>query len=160
MNGSSTSFLLVLPLAALMLVGGAEEPSRSVHLIAARQPTVELVCPPEVRLGDTVAITLRVRHDGSQPLALQLPGRPVAFDVVIMGANGIEVWRRLHGTVTASALMLVQLAPGEFRDFTAEWAQVDNAGRPVGPGTYLVRGILPLEGRRLTTAAGELLIAR
>lgn len=154
-----------------MLFGAADGPlpgvSAQPHLLRSRggkltvsQPSVKLVLPPEVRLGDTVAITLRVRNHGSRPLELQLPGRPAAFDIVVTGPDGAEIWRRLHGAVTASALMLVQLAPGESRDFTVDWVQVDNAGRQVGPGTYSVRGILPLQKRRLTTATTELIIAR
>jgi hypothetical protein len=164
--------LLLLPLATFMLAGAADGPpggvsaqphllrSRGIQLTAASQPSVELVFPPEVRLGDTVAIALRLLNHGSQPLVLQLPGRPPAFDVVILGPDGAEIWRRLHGAVTASALMLLQLAPGEARDFTMGWAQVDNAGRQVGPGTYGMRGILPLQSGRLTTATAELIIAR
>lgn len=125
-----------------------------------RQLAVELVVSPDVRLGDTVAITLRVRNEGTEPVELQLPGRPVAFDVVIVGPDGGEVWRRLRGAVTGSALMLVQLAPGAVRDFTVRWAQVDNNGRPVAPGRYKVLGILPIQPRRLTTAAHELVITR
>jgi intracellular proteinase inhibitor BsuPI len=123
------------------------------------QPTVELVLPPKVRLGDPVAITLEVRNDGSQALDLELPGRPVAFDIIILGPDGTEVWRRLHHAMTGSALMLLRLKPGESREFTAEWAQVDNHGRRVPPGRYLVRGVLPAQMGRLMTKDHELVIA-
>lgn len=124
------------------------------------QPSVQLVLPPKVRLGDTVTITLRVRNDGSRPLDLELPGRPVAFDIVVLGPDGAEVWRRLHNFVTGSALMLLRLEPGEVREFTAQWAQVDNDGRPVAPGSYHVRGVLPVQNQRLTTAPRELVIVQ
>jgi hypothetical protein len=123
------------------------------------QPTVELVLPPKVRLGDTVAIALEVRNDGSQALDLELPGRPVAFDIIILGPDGTEVWRRLHNTMTGSALMLLRLKPGESRKFTAEWGQVDNYGRMVAPGRYRVRGVLPAQTGRLMTVDRELIIA-
>ena len=126
----------------------------------ATQPTVELVLPPQVHLGDTVAVTLRLRNDGSQPLDLELPGRPVAFDVIILRPDGAEVWRRLRNMVTGSALMLLRLKPGEVREFTAQWAQVDNDGRRVAPGSYSVRGVLLVQKSRLTTAARQLVIAR
>lgn len=124
------------------------------------QPTIELVLPPRVRLGDTVAIALEVRNDGSQALDLELPGRPVAFDIVILGPDGTEVWRRLHNSVAGSALMLLRLNPGERREFTAKWGQVDNHGRRVKPGRYLVRGVLPAQTGRLTTVDRDLVIAR
>ena len=133
--------------------GWLEEPQ-------APQPTIELVLPPRVHRGDRVAIVLRVRNDGSQPLNLELPGRPVAFDVIIRGRDGAEVWRRLRNTMTGSALMLLRLKPGQVREFSAQWAQVDNDGRPVAPGSYSVRGVLPVQKGRLTTAARELIVTR
>jgi hypothetical protein len=126
----------------------------------APQPTIELVLPPQVHLGDRVMIALRVRNDGSRLLNLELPGRPVAFDVIIRGPDGAEVWRRLRNTITGSALMLLRLKPGQVREFSAQWAQVDNDGRPVAPGSYSVRGVLPAQEGRLTTAVRELIITR
>lgn len=122
------------------------------------QPTVELVAPPKVQLGDTVEIALRVRNDGSEPMDLELSGRPVGFDVVITGPDGREVWRRLRDGAVGAALMLLTLEPGAARDFTVRWAQVDRAGGAVGPGRYTVRGILPMGARRITTAPHDLVI--
>lgn len=123
------------------------------------QPTVELEVPSKVRLGDTVEITLRLRNDRPDPLDLQLSGRPVAFDIVITGPGGQEVWRRLHHVMVTSALMLLRLEPGQSREFTARWPQQDNQGRPVPPGRYTVQGALPTGSRPLTSAPRDLLIA-
>jgi hypothetical protein len=122
------------------------------------QPTVELLAPSKVRSGDTVEIVLRVRNDGSKPIDVELTGRPVGFDVVVTGPDGKEVWRRLEGTAVASALMLLTLRPGEGRDFTARWGQVDQAGRAVAPGRYVLHGILPMGRRQMTAAPRELVI--
>jgi hypothetical protein len=122
------------------------------------QPTIELLAPPEVHVGDTVEIVLRLRNDGPKPIDLELTGRPVAFDVIVTGPDGKEVWRRLEGAAVASILMLLTLQPGEGRDYTAQWAQVDRAGRAVAPGRYVLQGILPMGRRRMTTAPRDLLI--
>lgn len=125
------------------------------------QPTpasVELLLPHTVRLGDTVPITLQVRNEGKQPIQLELPGRPVAFDVIVQGPGGTEVWRRLRGVVTPSILMLLRLEPGEAREFTTRWPQVDHGRRPVAPGSYQVWAVLPIGPERLTTRREELVI--
>ena len=121
-------------------------------------PTVDLVLPPTARLGEAVPITVRLRNTSSQPVNLELPGRPVAFDVVVTGTDGTDVWRRLHNRVTGSALLMLRLGPGESRDFATEWPQVDNQGRPVPAGSYNVQGMLPVGSTRLVTASRELLL--
>ena len=128
--------------------------------VRAAQPSVELVLPSHAQAGDTVPITLRLRNQGDHGLDLQLPGRPVQFDIVIATPDGAEVWRRLRHGATGSALMVLHLAPGEFQDFTTTWLQVDNAGRRVAPGSYHVRGLLPLPQEGLSTAPRELVIER
>jgi hypothetical protein len=124
------------------------------------QPTVELIAPSKVRAGDTVEIVLRIRNDGPKPIDLELSGRPVAFDVVVTGPDGQQVWRRLEGAAVASILMLLTLQPGEGRDFAAQWAQEDQAGRTVAPGRYVLHGVLPMGRRQMTTAPHQLLIER
>lgn len=150
--------LTALP--ALATPGGAPRPADGPvrQEAAVDQPTVELLLPPRVRLGDTVAITIRVRNDGSRPAELRLAGRPVAFDIVIRAADGSEVWRRPREGAVGAALIAMRLAPGQAHDFTVRWAQVDSGGSPVAPGRYLVRGVLPAERRRLTTGPRELVI--
>jgi len=132
----------------LLLLGGA----------GVRQPRVELVAPSKVRAGEPVDIALRVRNDGSMPIDLELSGRPVGFDVVVLGPDGREVWRRLRDSVVGAALMLLTLEPGETRDFEVRWTQVDSAGRAVAPGRYTLRGTLPMGAGRMTTAPHQLVI--
>jgi len=134
--------------AAVLLLGGAD----------VKQPAVELVAPSTVSAGDTVEIVLRIRNDGPRPLDLELSGRPVGFDIVVTGADGAEVWRRLAGSAVGAALMLVTLQPGETRDFSAHWDQVDSLGRTVSPGRYILYGILPMGARRVRTSSRELVI--
>lgn len=137
------------------LLGGSPEGSGTMQ---ATSPVVEIILPPKVGVGDTVEITLRLRNDGSRPLDLQLPGRPVAFDIIVLRPDGTEVWRRLAKSVVSSALMLLRLPPGGARDFVVQWGQVSNDGHRVGPGRYRVQGILPTEAGRLAAAPRDLLI--
>jgi intracellular proteinase inhibitor BsuPI len=119
---------------------------------------VELLVPPSVQRGETLEIAIRVRNEGTQPAELELPGRPIAFDVVIRAADGAEVWRRLRGGAVAGLLAVLRLAPGEAHDFSVRWAGVDEAGRPAPAGRYTVQGVIPFNGRRSTTAVRTLVI--
>jgi len=119
---------------------------------------LELIVPRKAHLGDTVEITIRVRNAGKRAADLELSGRPVAFDVVIRGPDGTEVWRRLGQGAIAAALMVLRLEPGEAHEFSLRWAEVDDAGSQVRPGRYTVRGMVPIDGRNRMTAERPLLI--
>lgn len=118
----------------------------------------EIGLPASVRVGEPVPITLRVRNAGREPLTLTLTGRPVGFDLVVTRPDGALVWNRLHGQVVALVLQIGFLQPGEALEFADRWEQLDNAGRPVAPGVYHVRGILPAEEGQLTSGVRELVV--
>ncbi len=149
----------LLPLLAAVRRGGVV--AASVFLVGSvgvTQPTVELVAPSKIQVGDTIPIVLRVRNPDAKPIHLELSGRPVGFDVVIVRADGSPVWSRLGNSVVGAALMLLTLGPGETRDFTVRWAQLDAGGKPVTPGRYTLWGILPTGAGRMTTAPRDLVI--
>ena len=105
--------------------------------------TVELDAPDTVELGRPVQITLRVRNDGGAPAALELTGRPIAFDLIVTRSNGTVVWRRLRGEIVSMVLQVAILQPNESLEFAHTWDQRDDTGRVVRAGSYLVRGELP-----------------
>jgi hypothetical protein len=105
--------------------------------------TVELDVPDTVELGRPVQITLRVRNDGGAPAQLELTGRPIAFDLIVMRTDGTELWRRLRGEIVSMALQIAILEPNEALEFAHTWDQRDDTGRMVRAGSYLVRGELP-----------------
>lgn len=105
--------------------------------------TIELDVPDTVDLGRPVPITLRVRNEGGAPAALELTGRPIAFDLTVTRSDGTEVWRRLRGEIVSMVLQVAILQPNEALEFAHTWDQRDDAGRPVRAGSYLVRGELP-----------------
>ncbi len=105
-------------------------------------------------------MTLTVENTAEETVALGLTGRPIAFDLTVTTADGAEVWSRLHGRTIPMILQMALLEPGQQLEFSDTWDQRDNRGRPVDPGVYQVRGVLPTEDGTLTTAARELSIAR
>lgn len=117
----------------------------------------EVHVPPSAPLGTPVPVALRLINTGGKPLDLYLQGRPVAFDIIVARPDGRIVWRRLEGQMIPAILQVRTLGPGEVLELKDEWPQRTNAGQPVGPGTYSVRGILPTDPpKQLETAAVEL----
>jgi hypothetical protein len=107
--------------------------------------TLQIVLPPTVRVSEPVPITLRLTNTGRKSVTAYLQGRPVAFDVIVSRHNGTVVWRRLEGAVVSAVLQVRTLAPGEALEFSDSWSQQSNLGKSVGPGEYLVTGVLPTD---------------
>jgi Intracellular proteinase inhibitor len=104
--------------------------------------TLELSAPNEVRAGEPVPFTIRITNRGTSPLTLYLRGRPVAFDLIVTDARGKVTWRRLENATVSMILQVRELAPGETLTFEDVWPQRTNAGSPVQPAEYRVKGEL------------------
>jgi len=109
------------------------------------QLKLDLTLPDTVQSGQAVTITLRVINQSQKAASLYSQGRPTAFDLVISGRGGTQVWSRLKRAVIASVLQVRELAPGQFLEFTDHWNQRDDAGRLVPAGDYTVVGVLPTD---------------
>jgi uncharacterized protein (DUF58 family) len=107
--------------------------------------TLQIVLPASVRAGEAVPITLRLRNTAQSPATVYLQGRPVAFDIIVSRHDGAVVWRRLEGAVVSAVLQVRSLAPGEVLEFSDSWPQQSNLGKSIGPGEYLVAGVLPTD---------------
>lgn len=105
---------------------------------------VALDMPATVAPGEPVPMALRVTNSGVASVTLALTGIPTAFDLIVSTA-GAEIWSRLHAATVPMVLELKVVQPGEVLQFSDEWDQRDNAGRPVPSGSYHVYGILPAE---------------
>jgi hypothetical protein len=128
-------------------------------VVSVDSPTVTLKVPREVRARDSVPMTVHVANATSQPLTLYLRGRPIAFDLVVTGADGTVVWRRLEGAMISMVLQVRTLSPGEALELRDVWPQTTRAGAPVPPGKYTVRGeVLTDKPRPLATPPAPLRI--
>ena len=99
----------------------------------------------EVRVGETVPMTLRLQNIGDRSLDLYLRGRTIAFDVVVTRNDGSVVWRRLEGEIIPAIIQHVLLGAGEVLALETEWDQRATAGTPVEPGLYYVQATLPTD---------------
>ena len=87
-------------------------------------------------------LVLTVTNAGKASVTLQLLGRTPTADFLVSDARGQPVWSLLHGQTMLGALRLFPLAAGKSLTFRQAWNQRTDAGAPVPPGEYLVRGVL------------------
>ena len=87
-------------------------------------------------------LVFTVTNAGRTPVTLQLLGRAPSADFRISDSRGRPVWSRLRGQTLLGALRLFPLDAGKSLSFKEVWNQVTDAGHPVAPGEYLVRGVL------------------
>lgn len=139
-------FLTVLALLGLATPESAPAGPRQLpDPIPAPAPLVLRVDLPDLApAGMTVPFRLALGNRGPVPVTVELAGQPIAFDLVVQSAEGHVVWRRLEGVPGEAAPAIRTLAPGEVMTFDGHWNQRDNQGRQVPPGTYRVRGVLPV----------------
>lgn len=102
--------------------------------------------PERMAPGAPVPVRLVLENASTVPEVVYLTGRPIAFDVIVEDAQGRAVWARLAGETIPMVLQVVELAPGERREFRTEWDQRDAEGERVEPGEYRIRGRLSTEG--------------
>ncbi|MGH8525746.1 MAG: BsuPI-related putative proteinase inhibitor, partial [Gammaproteobacteria bacterium] len=81
-----------------------------------------------MKAGETVPLTLKWKNVEDRPMSLILGGNP-AYDFVVAGADGAEVWRWSHGQVSQDILESRTIDPGSEAVFAAEWRQQDNEGK-------------------------------
>jgi hypothetical protein len=107
---------------------------------------VKVTAPATARVGDSVAIELRVENVSARPVSLSLQGREIAFDLVVTTGDGRTVWSRLQNRTLQSILQLKTLEPGESFVLRDVWrANVE--------GNYLVSGVVPTDAEPLRSTA-------
>jgi len=121
---------------------------------------LELLMPSRVRAGEAVPLRVRAQNVSQRAFDLVLRGRSATIDVIIAGAGGDVVWRRLEGEIIPAIVHLRPLAAGEELEVGTTWNQRTNAGRTVDPGEYVATGLLLVEGEPLRTPPKPLSIVR
>ena len=106
--------------------------------------TFSLDAAPRVSYGETVTLKLVLRNVSDETVHFYRGGRP-SHDFVVSAPNGDEVWHWWCAKFRLLPLDNEVLGPGEVLELSGEWEQVDNRGKPVPAGNYLVRGVLYME---------------
>lgn len=87
-------------------------------------------------------LVFRVTNAGKVSVTLQLLGRTPTADFRVSDARGRTIWSLLRGQTLLGALRLYPLDAGKALVFRAVWNGRADAGSPVPPGEYLIRGVL------------------
>jgi hypothetical protein len=126
----------------------AERPALPIQFGAAAPAPLVLWLESidRARPRDAVPMRLILENRGEVPTEIGLGGNPIAFDMLVLTPEGSVVWKRLEGVAIDAILHSRTLRPGERMEFNEVWMQRDNAGRRVPPGSYLLRGVLPVVG--------------
>lgn len=122
--------------------GPMQQPVKQPETAPSDSVRLWLEAPSEVRRGEHVPMTLRVRNILSRPVTLEHGGRPLTFNLIVTRPDGTQVWSRMHGRGVLDIQWSTTLQPGETLEFTEAWDQRANNGTPVAPGTYSIRGAL------------------
>lgn len=95
---------------------------------------VRLEAAAEVRCGQALELTLRVKNVADEPTPLWFG---VDFDDYFAAtADGEHVWGWWEGGVRILPLLSTLLMPGEERTYVRYWELQDSEGEPVPPGSY------------------------
>ncbi len=97
-----------------------------------------LVGGASYRVGEAVAVTLRVTNVAAGPVAVTFGGQQ--FDVLVRQRGGL-IWQWSHDKAFAQVIRTRTLAPGEAMTYSASWDQRDLQGRQVDPGPYDLHGV-------------------
>jgi hypothetical protein len=103
---------------------------------------LELLAPAAAPAHTTVAFTLRAHNTAARTFELYLRGREIAFDIIVLDAQGSHVWRRLKGEMIPAILRLEPLAPYAALELVAEWSGGE-------AGDYTAYGELLTDGEPL-----------
>ena len=98
--------------------------------------------PSRVGVGDTVPVTLVVRNTGLDSVKFSTGNAGTTFTVMVSTPEGQEIWERMRYLLMDLIAVPRVLGPGDELRLRTLWPQQHNAGHPVGPGTYHMRGVL------------------
>lgn len=95
---------------------------------------------PEAEMGTDVEFHIVLTNRSDRSIEVE-HGHPPGADIVVLTADGEQVWRHL-GPIIAGVGWSTPLGPGETTRFSITWSQEDLDGFSVPPGEYLVRGFM------------------
>ena len=92
--------------------------------------------------GEGITFVLSVRNRTAQPRTITFPSGQLFNFIVLSENQGALLWKWSHGLIFTQAFWDLAFAPNETKTYTIVWDRLDNAGNPVGTGTYYTQGYL------------------
>lgn len=101
---------------------------------------IKLTTPKKVvSRGDNVTLALEIQNVTKHEIKIIYPTAQ-GYDFEIKDRSGKTVWTWSRGRLFAQVISERTLTPGEKIDFSAVWPQLNNAGRSVKSGKYVIFG--------------------
>ena len=104
----------------------------------------------------SIVLTFRVENVSTQALRYEFTSTN-QHDFAVE-EDGRQAWRWTAGRAFGRTITSLKLQPGESKAWSEIWDQRDNSGELVGPGVYMVSGVLPVSGGRLVSEFLEITI--
>lgn len=129
---------------ATMACGGGVNAPMNDSAAMANAVTVALFAPASAPSGGVISVRLRLANSSREPVRLELAGWPERpyIGLLITRPAGDSVATIFNATAMLRIAFLQELAREQFVDFPADFTLRDAEGRPVPPGSYLVRARL------------------
>jgi hypothetical protein len=102
--------------------------------------------------GEPVTLELKVTNLSPDSQTVTLPSSRV-IDFVVASADGVEQWHWSWHSNFLQVVTPLEFAAGEAREFTLDWAQVTDGGKPLAPGGYRAEGFVPVKEPGLGSTA-------
>ncbi|UCF66983.1 MAG: hypothetical protein JSV80_14530 [Acidobacteriota bacterium] len=94
--------------------------------------------------GESITLVLNVTNLTSNRRVFDFPTTQV-YDFVVSEPGGLDVWVWSHGMAFPATATRLDFEPGETKQFTEVWTQIDNDGEPVPVGSYEATGYLVID---------------
>lgn len=108
-----------------------------------------MTAPRQVFAAGTLAVILGLKNTSDHSVDLYLRGRSMTFDLQILDARQKVILSRLGDTPIPAILHIKTLAPRQSLSRGIEWKL--DPGVRLGPGAYMLRAELLLEGGSITS---------
>jgi len=139
-----SKFILSTKFALVLLVGIVLAEGYSLVRAESQDVVVSISTDKTTYAWDeTVAITVSVTNIGSSTLDLTFPtSHQAGFTIFLVHGQKLKlVWTTLNDFYYLLVTYLT-LEPGETKDYTFEWAQINETDVRIKPGTYVILGYL------------------
>lgn len=100
---------------------------------------VQLEYPRLVNTKQSVPLTLSIKNIGDSMIEVFLGGGP-PHDFELKTIFGNEIWKLSYGSIRTDVLQQKTLQPDEVFKLEGKWSQLNNSGKRVLPGIYLIHG--------------------
>jgi hypothetical protein len=109
------------------------------------------------KAGEAVEFVITLTNRSSSDAAIELTSGQM-YDVALVGADDVELWRWSDDKMFTMQIGKLRLAAGEERVWRESWNQKTRAGKDLLPGAYKILAYVPTAAQPALVSSGELRI--